>query len=55
MLAVEVDGISIIAHGASSGKAIKNAIRVAYDSVRHELNRHMVEAVNLYTQHAKSS
>ncbi len=49
-----VDGISIIAHGASTGKAIKNAIRVAYESVRHELNRNMVEAVNLYTQHARS-
>ncbi|PIQ84283.1 MAG: phosphate--acyl-ACP acyltransferase [Candidatus Omnitrophica bacterium CG11_big_fil_rev_8_21_14_0_20_63_9] len=48
-----VDGISIIAHGASSGKAIKNAIRVAYESVRHDLNKHVVEAVNLYTQHAK--
>jgi glycerol-3-phosphate acyltransferase PlsX len=41
-----VDGISIIAHGASSGKAIKNAIRVAYESIRHELNRNMVEAVS---------
>lgn len=48
-----VDGISIIAHGASSGKAIKNAIRVAYESVRHELNRNMVEAVNVYTQHVQ--
>jgi len=47
-----VNGISIIAHGASSGKAIKNAIRVAYESVRHELNRHMVDAINLYAQHA---
>ncbi len=41
-----VDGVSIIAHGASSGKAIKNAIRVAYESVRHELNRNMVEAIH---------
>ena len=49
-----VDGVSIIAHGASSGKAIKNAIRAAYESVRHELNRHMVDAVNLYAQHARS-
>ncbi|MBI3011857.1 MAG: phosphate acyltransferase PlsX [Candidatus Omnitrophica bacterium] len=48
-----VDGISIIAHGASSGKAIKNAIRVAYESVRHELNRNMVEAIQLYMQHAR--
>ena len=49
-----VDGVSIIAHGASSGKAIKNAIRVAYESVRLELNKHMVDAVNLYSQHARS-
>ena len=48
-----VDGVSIIAHGASSGKAIKNAIRVAYESVRHELNRNMVEAVTVYTQHVQ--
>ena len=45
-----VDGISIIAHGASSGKAIKNAIRVAYESVRHELNRNLVDAITLYTR-----
>ena len=50
-----VDGVSIIAHGASSGKAIKNAIRVAYESVRHELNKNMVDAVNLYSQHAPRS
>ena len=46
-----VDGVSIIAHGASSGKAIKNAIRVAYESVRHELNRNMVEAISVSSQH----
>ena len=45
-----VDGVSIIAHGASGGKAIKNAIRVAYESVRHQLNQHMVEAVQNYGQ-----
>lgn len=45
-----VDGVSIIAHGASSAKAIKNAIRVGYESVRHDLNRHMIEAVNSYVQ-----
>ncbi len=49
-----VDGISIIAHGASSGKAIKNAIRVAYESIRHELNRHMIEAISTYAQHVQS-
>ena len=45
-----VDGVSIIAHGASGGKAIKNAIRVAYESVRHQLNQHMIEAVQNYGQ-----
>jgi glycerol-3-phosphate acyltransferase PlsX len=45
-----VDGISIIAHGASGGKAIKNAIRVAYESIRHQLNQHMVEAIHSYAQ-----
>jgi glycerol-3-phosphate acyltransferase PlsX len=49
-----VDGVSIIAHGASSGKAIKNAIRVAYESVRHDLNRHMVESVGTYAQRVKA-
>jgi glycerol-3-phosphate acyltransferase PlsX len=48
-----VNGISIIAHGASSGKAIKNAIRVAYEAVRSELNRNMVAAVDLYAQKPK--
>jgi glycerol-3-phosphate acyltransferase PlsX len=49
-----VDGVSIIAHGASSGKAIKNAIRVAYESVRHDLNRHIVESVSAYAQRVKA-
>ena len=40
-----VSGVCIIAHGASSAKAIKNAIRVAYESVRHDVNRHLEEAV----------
>ena len=48
-----VNGVSIIAHGASSGKAIKNAIRVAYESVRHELNRNMVEAIQSFTQRVR--
>lgn len=49
-----VDGVSIIAHGASSAKAIKNAIRVAYESVRHDMNKNMLEAINIYAQHAKT-
>ena len=49
-----VDGLSIISHGASSAKAIKNAIRVAAESVRRELNKNMLDAINLYSQHARS-
>ena len=43
-----VSGVCIIAHGASSSKAIKNAIRVAYESARHDVNRHLVDAVRSY-------
>ena len=45
-----VNGVCIIAHGASSAKAIKNAIRVGYESARHEVNRHLVEAVQAQLQ-----
>ena len=50
-----VDGISIIAHGASNPKAIKSAIRAAYESVTHELNRHMVDSVSGYMQRTSSA
>ena len=40
-----VNGVCIIAHGSSSAKAIKNAIRVAYESVRHDANQHITEAI----------
>ena len=45
-----VSGVCIIAHGASSGKAIKNAIRVGYESARHDMNRHLTEAIQLQGQ-----
>jgi glycerol-3-phosphate acyltransferase PlsX len=35
-------GVAIIAHGGSSPKAIKNAVRVAKESVTHDVNRHIV-------------
>lgn len=38
-----VDGICIIAHGSSSSKAIKNAIRVALESIQTRINPHIVE------------
>ena len=33
-----VNGVCIIAHGASSPLAIKNAIRAATESIKHEIN-----------------
>lgn len=40
------DGLTIIAHGASTPKAIKNAIRVAEQSVRGGINRQIVESLH---------
>lgn len=40
-----VNGICIISHGRSSAKAIKNAIRVAGEFVKHQVNQHIVEAI----------
>jgi phosphate acyltransferase len=40
-----LDGVAIIAHGGSSPRAIKNAIRVAGESVAHDVNGHISEAL----------
>jgi phosphate acyltransferase len=40
-----VDGICIIAHGGSSANAIKNAIRVAHESLMQNINQHIIEAL----------
>lgn len=40
-----VNGVCIISHGASSARAIFNAIRVARDSVRHQTNEMIVKTV----------
>lgn len=40
------DGLAIIAHGASSPKAIKNAIRVAEQYVRSGVSRQIVESLH---------
>lgn len=53
-LLLGVNGVSIIAHGASTSKAIKNAIRVAHRSVTHDLNRHLVEAMSTQAHHIPS-
>lgn len=40
------DGLAIIAHGASTPKAIKNAIRVADESLRRGINQQIVESLH---------
>jgi phosphate acyltransferase len=40
-----VNGICIIAHGTSTPLAIKNALRVAAESIEHQVNPHIVEEV----------
>ncbi len=44
-----IDGISIICHGSSTAKAIKNAIRVAGEFVNHKVNQHIVESIQSST------
>jgi len=40
-----IDGVCIIAHGGSSAKAIKNAIRVSREYLLHNVNQHIIELV----------
>jgi glycerol-3-phosphate acyltransferase PlsX len=40
-----IDGISIVSHGRSTPKAIKNAIRVAKESYEKGVNRHIQEEI----------
>ncbi len=42
---VGINGISIISHGRSSDRAIKNAIRVAADLAASEVNKHIHEDI----------
>jgi glycerol-3-phosphate acyltransferase PlsX len=43
-----VNGICIIAHGASSPLAIKNAIRAACESIQHEINPQILRELQSY-------
>jgi len=43
-----LNGITIISHGGASPLAIKNALRMACESIRHEVNPHIVAAVKLH-------
>ena len=45
-----VNGVCIIAHGASSPLAIKNAVRAATESIRHEINPQILREVQRYNE-----
>ena len=45
-----VNGICIIAHGASTPLAIKNALRVAAESIEEQVNPHIIEEVSRYNE-----
>jgi glycerol-3-phosphate acyltransferase PlsX len=45
-----VNGICIIAHGSSTPLAIKNALRVATESIEQQVNPHIVEEVSRYNE-----
>src|SRR5437764_3618824 len=43
-----VNGICIIAHGSSTPLAVKNALRLAAESIEHQVNPHIIEEVKRY-------
>jgi len=45
-----VNGVCIIAHGASSPLAIKNAVRAATESIKHEINPQILREVQRYNE-----
>jgi glycerol-3-phosphate acyltransferase PlsX len=45
-----VNGICIIAHGASTPLAIKNALRVAAESIEQQVNPHIIEEIRRYNE-----
>jgi phosphate acyltransferase len=45
-----VNGVCIIAHGASSPLAVKNAIRAATKSIKHEINPQILRQIQSYNE-----
>jgi phosphate acyltransferase len=45
-----VNGICIIAHGRSTPLAVKNALRVAAESIEQQVNPHIIEEVRRYNE-----
>ena len=50
-----INGICIIAHGGSSPIAVKNAIRVAGESISTQVNPHIIQAVRGYNDSVAST
>ena len=50
-----VNGVCIIAHGGSSPVAVKNAIRMAAQSIRQQVNPHIIQEVQRYHETSASS
>jgi glycerol-3-phosphate acyltransferase PlsX len=50
-----INGICIIAHGGSSPIAVKNAIRVAGESISTQVNPHIIQAVRSYNDSVAST
>ena len=50
-LLLGVDGVVIISHGISSAKAIRNAIRVARESVLEQVNKHIIDGISSRLNH----
>jgi glycerol-3-phosphate acyltransferase PlsX len=51
---IGINGISIISHGRSSDRAIKNAVRVAAELAKSEVNKHLHEDIEKNMELAKA-
>ena len=49
------NGVCIIGHGGSSPTAVKNAIRMATESIAHQVNPHIVDAIQRYDEQNAAS
>jgi len=45
-----INGVCIIGHGGSSPVAVKNAVRMAVQSIAHQVNPHIVAAIERYNE-----
>ena len=50
-----INGVCIIGHGGSSPTAVKNAVRMAVQSISHQVNPHIVEHIQRYNEQTAAS